>query len=137
MKRVFLVVIAIAVIAFAPHLGAAVIGTADEEVRAIAQPILDDVLSGFAENDYTIFSRDFDQSMKQGLSEEKFIKTDRQLENSIGNCVNRKYLGFLSQTNATETLWKARFDKSDADVLIRLIISKKQNRYLVTGLWFQ
>jgi len=116
---------------------AGVIGKTNEEVRAIAEPILDNILQGFKTDDYVKYSRDLDDTLKETISENKFLETDRQIEGSIGNYQSREYLGFLTKDQMTVVLWKGRFDRSVDDVLIKLVVSKRKDRYLVTGLWFQ
>lgn len=113
------------------------IGKTDEEVRAIAEPILDSILEGFKTDDYGKYSKDFDNMLKESISEKKFLDTDRQIQGSIGNYQSREYLGFLVKGQRTLVLWKGRFDRSEDDVLIKLVVSKRNNKYLVTGLWFQ
>jgi hypothetical protein len=115
---------------------AEVVGNDKDEVRKITEPILDNILEGFSENDYQMYCRDFDDTLKEAVSEKKFIDTDSQIEHSIGNCVSREYLGFLNKGRMTVVLWKGRFDKAEDDVLIKLVVSKRNGRYLVTGLWF-
>lgn len=106
-------------------------------MRAIGEPILDGILEGFAEDDYVKYSKDFDDMLKESISEKKFLETDSQIRGSIGNYKSREYLGFLVNGEMTVVLWKARFDKSEDDVLIKLVVSKRGDKYPVTGLWFQ
>ena len=133
--RYFVIVSVLCFIAF--PLSAEVIGTTDLEVQAIAEPILNNILEGLKLNDYAKYSEDFDEILKESISEKKFIETGRQIEDSIGNCGLREYLGFFTKGKMTVILWKARFDKSEDDVLIKLVVSKREDKYLVTGLWFQ
>lgn len=116
---------------------AEVIGTSDKEVRAIAGPILDNILVGFKTNDYATYSKDFGDFLKESISEKKFIETNRKIQDSIGNYQSREYLGFLQKGQMTLILWKGKFDKSADDILIKLVVSKRNGKYLVTGLWFQ
>lgn len=114
-----------------------VIDKTDKGVRLIAEPILDSILEGFTTDDYTKYSRDFDDTLKESISEKKFHEVDRQITDSIGNYQTREYLGFLQKGKMTVVLWRGRFDNSDDDVLIKLVVSKRGNRYVVTSLWFQ
>ena len=137
MRHVIYVVLILAMVVASTSTFAGVIGKTDEEVRAIAEPILDNILEGFKTDDYVKYSRDLDDTLKETISENKFLETDRQIESSIGNYQSREYLGFLTKGQMTVVLWKGRFDKSVDDVLIKLVVSKRKDRYLVTGLWFQ
>jgi hypothetical protein len=55
----------------------------------------------------------------------------------LGKYQSRTYLGFLQKGNFTVVLWRGRFSASDDDVLIKLVLSKRGDKVLVTGLWFQ
>ena len=137
MRYVIYVVVILAMVVVSASTFAGMIGKTNEEVRAIAEPILDNILEGFKTDDYVKYSRDLDDTLKETISENKFLETDRQIESSIGNYQSREYLGFLTKGQMTMVLWKGRFDRSVDDVLIKLVVSKRKDRYLVTGLWFQ
>ena len=114
-----------------------VIGKSNQEVKRIANPILDSILEGFGTNNYKKYSRNFDDTLKEAISEKKFLVVAQQIKSKIGNYQSREYLGFLKKGRMTLVLWKASFDESEDDVLIKLVISKRKGKYLVTGLWFQ
>jgi len=75
--------------------------------------------------------------MKEYESKEAFLKSNKQIELLMGSYESRKYLGFLKKSDMTIVLWKGTFDNTQDDVLIKLVISKRKDKYLVTGLWFQ
>ena len=112
-------------------------GQSDQEVRAAADPILDNLLAGLQDRDYAKYSRDFDEKLKEAVSEEKFKATEEKIQRQLGKYQSRAYLGYLNQKGMTMVLFKGAFDKAQGDVLIRLILVKKQGKTLVTGLWFQ
>ncbi len=114
-----------------------VIGYADKEVQEIAEPILDGILQGFKDNDYTQYAKNFDDMLKESVPEKRFLAVDQQIEGSMGEFKSREYLGFLNQGQITVILWKGQFEKSENDILIKLVISKRANTFVVTGLWFQ
>ncbi len=114
-----------------------VIGTTDEQVKAIAEPVLNGILEGFKTDDYALYSKDFDGTLKDAIPEGEFVRVDGQIEDMFGNCESKKYLGFLRKGKMTAVLWKAKFAKTEDDVLIKLLMSKRGDKYVVTGLWFQ
>ena len=137
MKSGFLLLLAAAMVMCAVVVSADVAGSTDKEVRAVAEPMLDTILEGLKTGDYAVFSRDFGDAMKEALNEERFVKTRQQIQQGMGNYRSRKYLGFLNKGGYSIVLWKGRFDGTSDDILIKLVISKRGDRYLVTGLWFQ
>ncbi len=116
---------------------AAVLGQTDQEVQAVAEPLLEGVLAGFNDGNYAKYSQNFDETLKEAISEKKFQKVRAQILKTLGKYRSRTYLGFLKQHGATVVLWRGRFTESDDDVLIKLVASKRQDRYVVVGLWFQ
>lgn len=117
--------------------GADVIGKTDKEVQALADSILDNLLAGFNEGNYQKYAKDFDPTLKESLPEKKFEQVRSEILNKIGTYQSRTYLGFLNQNKFTVVLWKGKFSKTTSDVLIKLVTSKRQDKVVVVGLWFQ
>lgn len=46
-------------------------------------------------------------------------------------------MGFLNQKLYTIVLWKGKFSETKNDILIKLVLSKRQDKIMVVGLWFQ
>ena len=113
------------------------IGKNDKEVRAIADPILNNVLTGFNEGNYAKYSRDFTPTLLEAISAKRFQQVREDILKKIGKYQSRKYLGFYQYNRTTVVLWKGRFSKTDNDVLIKLVVSKRKDKNLVVGLWFQ
>lgn len=116
---------------------AAVIGQNDKEVQAVADPILDGVLTGYNEGNYGLYSKNFDDTLKDAVTEKKFQQVRGEILKKVGKYQSRTYLGFLKQGNFSVVLWKGRFSAADGDVLIKLVASKRGDKVQVTGLWFQ
>jgi len=116
---------------------AAVIGENDEEVEGVADPLLDNVLSGFSDEDYSKYSKDFDETLKSTITPRHFKEIREQVLGSVGKYLYREYLGFLNREAITIVLWKGVFDKTQDEVLIKMVVSEQNGRYLITGLWYQ
>lgn len=113
------------------------VGQSDREVQAAVEPLLDNLLAGYNTGDYHLYSRDFDETLKEAIPEGKFRETREGLLKKLGTCQSRQYLGFLNQNHYTVVLWKGRFSGTPDDVLLRLVASRRGERVVVTGLWFQ
>jgi hypothetical protein len=122
---------------FCSPAAAAVIGQTDQEVQAVASPILDAVLTGFNDDNYGLYSKYFDATLKDAIPEKKFRQVRRDIRQKLGTYQSRTYLGFLKQGNFSIVLWKGRFSAGDDDVLIKLVLSQRGKKVEVTGLWFQ
>ncbi|MBU4334227.1 MAG: DUF3887 domain-containing protein [Candidatus Omnitrophica bacterium] len=137
MRRLLLAGIVLAALASPALIFAEVIGETNKDVSGIAEPILENILEAFKENDYAQYSKDFDDTLKESVSERKFIETDEYFQDSLGDYQSREYLGFVVKGRMSIVLWKARYAKSEDDVVVKLVLSKRGDEYLVTGLWFQ
>jgi len=135
-KLIWLAALAL-MLAPVPSAQADLVGQNDQEVQKVAEAILDSVLAGFNEGNYEKYAQYFDDTLKESISPKKFQQTRSNILNTMGRYQSRTYLGFLNQNRMTVVLWKGVFDKSEGDVLIKLVLSKRQNRTVVTGLWFQ
>ena len=136
--RRFILMFGVLLLVFVPvRVFADVIGETNEEVTMIAEPILDNILEAFELNDYLRYSRDFDATLKESVSEKKFVEVDRYFQDSLGDYQSREYLGFVVKGKMSVVLWKARYSNSEDDVMIKLVVSKRGGECLVTGLWFQ
>ena len=67
MRNVIYVAVILAIIVVSVSTFAGVIGRTNEEVRAIAEPILDNILEGFKTDDYRKYSRDLDDTLVEGM----------------------------------------------------------------------
>jgi hypothetical protein len=116
---------------------AAPIATSDQQVKAVAEPIIDNLLAGFNEGNYAQYSKDFDATLREAIPEKKFQQVRGELLKKLGKYKDKKYLGFLNQQAYTVVLWKGAFAGTKDHVLIKLVLSKRQDKVVVVGLWFQ
>jgi hypothetical protein len=116
---------------------AAPVGTSDQQVKAVSEPILDNLLAGFNQGNYAQYAKDFNDTLREAIPEKKFQQVRGELLKKLGKYKNKKYLGFLNQQAYTIALWKGAFANTQDDVLIRLVLSKRQDKVVVVGLWFQ
>lgn len=137
MKTLVWLAVCLAVFTWAAGTAGEVVGRTDQEVQAVAEPILDNLLAGFNEGDYQKYSRDFDATLKEAVPEAKFKAVRQDIFNKIGKYQAKTYLGALRQAPHSVALWRGKFSGTDNDVLIRLVLSKRQDRTYVVGLWFQ
>ena len=137
MKFMSLVLIGVLIWGAALPAAADFIGQDNREVQAVADPILDGVLEGLQEGDYDLYSKNFDDTLKDVISKKKFLQTKSDILKSIGAYKSRSYLGYLKKGKTTVILWKGRFAKSADDVLIKLVLSRRGDQTKILGLWFQ
>lgn len=105
------------------------------QVIAFANPITDNLLDGFNQDNYQQYSRDFSSEMKQGLDEKVFEQNRALVVSKIGSYISR---GDPFVTGSGEFLvvnYKADFEQEEG-VDIRVIFRKGDDTHQVYGLWF-
>ena len=128
--------LAVFLMSVSPALAAA-IGQSNQQVQAVANPILDSILTGFNDGNYDQYSKDFDAAMKRAIPAQTFSQTRDAILKKVGKYQSRTYLGYLKKGNITVVLWKGRFSASHDDILIELALSQQENKVKVSGLWFK
>lgn len=119
------------------HAGAAAVNVDDpEQIKTRATMLIEEIIQGISEGDYSLYSRQFSRPMKESQTRENFLELQRSLQKAIGKFQSLQYLGFYAQHGNLITLFKARFSKDKDDVLIRLVIEGYGADSKVTGLWF-
>jgi len=107
-----------------------------EQIKIRATTLIEDIIQGISDGDYSLYSRHFSKPMKESQTRENFLELQRSLQKTIGKFQSLQYLGFYSQHGNLITLFKARFSKDKDDVLIRLVIEGYAADSKATGLWF-
>jgi hypothetical protein len=134
-KTVVSILVLIVLLAAIPA-AAAFIGSNNGQVKAVSEPIMDNLLTGFNKGNYPQYSKDFDDTLREAIPEKKFQQVREDILKKLGPYKSKKYLGFLNQQAYTVVLWKGAFAGTKNDVLIKLVLSKRQDKVVVVGLWF-
>lgn len=109
----------------------------DLQIKSIASGILDNMLEAFKRDDYFKYSQNLDVSLKQSGASTSFFETNRYVKRTLGDYQKRKFMGVLRKGDMVMVLWKGVFDKTSDHVLIKLMLTKKRGKFIVTGLWLQ
>ncbi|RKY37428.1 MAG: hypothetical protein DRP78_01135 [Candidatus Omnitrophota bacterium] len=113
---------------------AEVIGNADTEVKNIAAPLLDSVILGLEKNSYSAYTQNFAQNK---ISKQRFSEINKKIASWLGSYLNSEYLGFLNKGGNTLVFWKGTFEKTQDEILIKMKITKINDKNLIIGLEFE
>lgn len=114
-----------------------IIGTTNEEVQKIADPIMNNAITGLNENNYQKYIRDIDEICLKEMSEIQFKATKEKLNIRCGNIKKIEYLGFLKQKNRTLVLYKAQYSKLEDEGIMRMVLEKTGKDIKIKTLWFE
>lgn len=99
----------------------------------LADPILDRMLKGINKGDYTLYSGNFFKGLKDQVKEKDFKTLNDDLKKQIGEYKSRKFMDILNKKLVDIFVWKAKFTKTDEDVMIRLFLIEDEGQYKVSS----
>jgi len=111
------------------------VSVSQQNVLVYADPIADNLLTGFNEKNYSKFSRDFSEQMKNGLSKPVFNQTRQQIVSKLGLYKTRTVSKIYKQGPSTIVIYNAEFEK-EKGVEVKVVFQKYEEKNLVSGLWF-
>ncbi|RZN39259.1 MAG: DUF3887 domain-containing protein [Methanosarcinales archaeon] len=106
-----------------------------DQVRAYADPITENILSGMNENNYSRYAGHFDQTMKTAMNEAVFNETNMLVRSKIGDYVSKEFLKVESKNQYTVVHYNARFTDEPEDVTVRVVFQEVMGEMKVSGLW--
>ena len=100
----------------------------EEEIKA--QRIVKRLLDSIPKNDYETFSKDFTVDLKKRFTKEKFLQTNKTLDEKLGKVSKLTYLGFIKKGPLTVYMWKANFAKTkkENEMMVRLTLGELDKR---------
>jgi hypothetical protein len=105
------------------------------EVLEYADPIADNVMQGFNEGNYALYSRDFSPEMRQALDEAAFEQNREDVTSRIGLYESRSDPVVTETGEHIAVTYKAKFEQEDG-VALRFVFKKDDESHQLHGLWF-
>ncbi|KAB3547803.1 MAG: DUF3887 domain-containing protein [ANME-2 cluster archaeon] len=106
------------------------------QVRGYADPITERILVAMNEDDYTTYSEDFDQTMKNAMTAAVFDETNAVIRSKIGDYVSKEFWKAESKDQYMIVYYKAKFTDEPADVTAKVVFQEINGEMKVSGLWF-
>jgi hypothetical protein len=104
----------------------------EAEKNALAESMVDGMLKGINKDDYALYCGNFYKGLKEQFKEKDFKALNDDLKKQVGEYKSRKFIGMLNKKLVDIFLWKAKFTKTDEDVLIRLFLIEDEGQYKVS-----
>ncbi len=102
-------------------------------IRAYADQETEITLQGLSQNDYTGYSRYFNQKMKDAVTAEVFTRTATLINGAIGGYVSKDFESVQQQGGMTVVVYRAQYSSEPEGVTVKVIFDQD---HLITGLWF-
>lgn len=109
-------------------------GAEQDAVLAFSEAKTDTLLAGMNANDYALFSQDFDQEMRNAMTEPQFDTLKKDRDTKLGLYVSREVSSVAQQGDFYIVFYNTKFEKDNA-VIVRVVF-RIAEPHEVSGLWF-
>lgn len=106
-----------------------------EALLPVAEPIVDNILKGYNEANYEVWSKDFDEVMLETMTEEAFVETQALIFDTIGKFQTKEFDNVTLESGYYVVRYKGNFEKEEG-VEIKVVLSETDDGMKVSGLWF-
>jgi hypothetical protein len=107
------------------------------DVRSFADPMTENILMAINKDNYSDFSRDFNDKMKIALSEGKYEEKVTPIKQKIGVYITdtKEYLGYEVKSEKVIVRYKAKFTQEPEDVIVKVIFTEQGDKEYISGFW--
>ncbi|BBB91828.1 MAG TPA: DUF3887 domain-containing protein [Methylomusa anaerophila] len=109
--------------------------TAAADSQSCANVIAEKMLTGLKEDNYAKFSEDFDQQMSNSLPAAEFAKISREIKGKIGDYIAKEFVSSEQKEQYSIFTYKAKFSQEVTDVVVRIVLTEADSKFLVSGFW--
>jgi hypothetical protein len=133
-SHLFLVVLALSLLAGCGSQGTTVTGDDRDAVLAFSEAKSDNLLAGMNAGDYARFSQDFDQEMLNAMPQTGFDTLKKDRDAKLGLYISREVNSVVQDGDFYTVIYDAKFEKDDA-VTVRVVF-RAADPHEISGLWF-
>jgi hypothetical protein len=103
-----------------------------DEILAIAEPILTNLVLGSNENDYERLSKHFSKVMLESVPKGEYEKQHAENSPETGNILEkREFLSCIYRDSGVTVLWKGYFEKKDGEILAQMTLDDEDGEIKV------
>ena len=102
------------------------------EIREFADAAAEKIFKGISEENFGMFSEDFDDQMKKALTEKEF----KQIVNQLGKYESKELIDADRVQGYTRAYYKTKFSKISKDVLFTVVFNEA-DEIKVSGLFYK
>jgi hypothetical protein len=103
----------------------------DDEVLAIANPIMDNLMDASTAMDHGRHVRDFTDRAKSVVTPDHFRRVCEHYQREKGFFARREPVAVLRRPGAAAMVWKQWFTKAPGEFLAEMILVERDGRFLV------
>ena len=109
-------------------------GADRDKVLAYSEAKTDSLMKAINSNDYAVFSRDLNDTMKGAIGADGLVNMRAKVNDKIGNYISRQVSSVLQTGDNVTVIYLAKFENDDA-VTVRVVFETAEP-HRISGLWF-
>lgn len=106
-----------------------------EEIRGFADTKTENMLTALNNDNYSDFSRDFNQQMKESIPVNKFGEMTTIIKSKFGKYISMEFVGIEIRETYITVAYKGKFSQGQDPVLIRSVFTQDNGKIVVAGFW--
>ncbi|MGE5215372.1 MAG: hypothetical protein ACM3SP_00055 [Chloroflexota bacterium] len=103
----------------------------DDEVLAVANPIMDNLMDASTAIDHQRHVRDFTERAKSVVTPERLRRVCEHYQSEKGFFARREPVAVLKRPGAAAIVWKQWFTKAPGEFLAEMILVERKGKFLV------
>ena len=103
----------------------------DEEILAVAAPIMDNLMEASTVIDYERHTRDFTERAKSVLSKGALESICKQYQGAKGFFAKREFVAAFRRPESVAVVWRQSFTKAEGEFVAELVLVQQGGKYLV------
>jgi len=133
MKKILIVIFTLSLLVF---IGCSSNNAGDNSLKDKVDPVAENILQSMKNNNHDTFTKDMDEKMKNTFTEDYFKNMNDKLLPKIGTYQTKEYWQTQKSGDYQVVFYKAKFDKETDNVIVKVVVSEKDGKILVSGLFF-
>lgn len=133
MKKILIVIFTLTLLVFS---GCSSNTASDNTLKDKVDPVAENILQSMNNSNHETFIKDMDEKMKSTFTKEYFKDMNDKMLPKIGTYKSKEYWQTQKSGDYQVVFYKAKFDKEKDYVIVKVVVSEKDGKVLVSGLFF-
>jgi hypothetical protein len=116
------------------NIGPEISPLAENDVRAFADPAAENIFQAMNSGNYTAYQRDFDERLKNNMSEDTFKTVNDKRIEVVGTYQSKTYWQITQKNDKLTVFYRAKFTREPAGVLLTIVFKDISGNWQIDGL---
>lgn len=111
------------------------INKTDQELLAIAEPMMDNIIKSSTALDYKSHVKDFSERIKTQLNEETLLQICKKYQEELGQLTDRKFVRLFRRPDSIAFIWEQHFSKSEGEYVAEMVLIEHEGKVLIDHIY--